>query len=134
MIKQLIAKLFSAADATAEPAAPEPMLKRILLIDPRNQSITEIDDTDLASLIDIHLGDQGVDHLQLDHDNSCWYSNRTISNRYAWYFEGMATGEYEERRYCMGIMVGFKEGKALDKATLLDYLRWYDKQNIYGGV
>ena len=46
------------------------MLKRILLIDPRNQSVTEVDDTDLTSLIDLHLGDQGVGNLQLDHDNA----------------------------------------------------------------
>ena len=102
------------------------MLKRILLIDPRKQSITEVDDTDLTSLIDLHLGDQGVDNLQLDHDNSIWYSEQKVSDRYAWYLEGLATGLYEERRYCMGIMVGFKEDMAWDKITLLDYLRWYD--------
>jgi hypothetical protein len=132
MITQLIANLFSAKETTPEPAAS--MLKRILLIDPRNQSITEVDDIDLASLIDLHLGDIGVDNLQLDHDNAVWYSNRTVSNRYAWYFEGLATGQYEERRYCMGIMVGFKKGKAWDRATLLDYLRWFDKQNVWGDV
>jgi hypothetical protein len=34
------------------------LLKRILLVDPRNQSIKQIDDTDLTSLIDTHLGDR----------------------------------------------------------------------------
>src|SRR4029077_18565568 len=105
------------------------MLKRILLIDPRNQSISEVDDIDLASLIDMHLGDQGVDNLQVDHDNSIWFYNRTVSDRYAWYLEDMATGEYEERRYCKGILVGFKEDKAWDRLTLLDFLRWYDREN-----
>ncbi len=69
------------------------MLKRILLVDPRNRTIKEVDDTDLTSLIDIHLGDIGVDRLQLDHDNAIWFSDKKVSNLYAWYFEGMATGE-----------------------------------------
>jgi hypothetical protein len=110
------------------------MLKRLLVIDPRNQTVTEVDDTDLPSLIDFLLGDTGVDNLQLDHDNSIWYSTRKIGDRYAWYLEGMATGEYEVRRYCMGILVGFKEDKAWDKATLLDYLRFYDKYNSWRDV
>jgi hypothetical protein len=110
------------------------MFKRILVIDPRNQSIREVDDVDLPSLIDSLLGDTGVDNLQLDRDNSIWYSDKVASNRYAWYLEGLATGEYEVRRYCMGILVGFKEDKAWDKATLLDYLRFYDKHNLYGDV
>jgi hypothetical protein len=129
MIKQLIAKLFAGKKEAPEPAAA-PMLKRILLIDPRNQSITEVDDTDLASLIDIHLGDQGVDRLQLDHDNSIYYSDRKASSRFAWFLEGLATGEYEERRYGLGIMVGFKKDRAWDKITLLDFLRWYDKSDL----
>jgi hypothetical protein len=110
------------------------MFKRILVIDPRNQSIREVDDSDLPSLIDSLLGDTGVDNLQLDHDNAIWYSDKVVSNRNAWYLEGLATGEYEVRRYCMGIHVGFKEGKAWDKTTLLDYLRFYDKYNLYGDV
>jgi hypothetical protein len=110
------------------------MLKRLLVIDPRNQSIREVDDVDLPSLIDSLLGDTGVDNLQLDHDNSIWYSDKVVSSRYAWYLEGMATGEYEIRRYCMGILVGFKEDKAWDKTTLLDSLRFYDKQNPWGDV
>jgi hypothetical protein len=32
----------------------------------------------------------------------------------------------------MGILVGFGEGTAWDEYTLLDYLRWYDRQNLYG--
>ena len=113
---------------------PSQMLKRLLVINPRNRSIKEVDDVDLGSLIDSLLGDTGVNKLQLDHDNSIWYSDKPVSSRYAWYLEGMATGEYEVRRYCMGILVGFKEDKAWDKVTLLDYLRFYDKQNLYGDV
>jgi hypothetical protein len=108
------------------------MLKRILVIDPRNQSIKEVDDVDLPSLIDSLLGDVGVDRLQLDHDNAVWFSNKKVSGRYAWYLEGMATGEYEVRRYCMGILVGFGERTAWDEVTLLDYLRFYDKLNPWG--
>lgn len=111
----------------------EPMPRRILVIDPRNQTISEVDDIDLASLIDSLLGDTGVDRLQLDHDNAVWFSDRNVSDRYGWYFEGMATGEYEVRRYCVGILVGFKE-KAWDEVTLLDYLRWYDLRNPWGYV
>ena len=111
-----------------------PMLKRLLVVDPRNQTSKEVNDVDLASLIHSHLGDTGVDNLQLDHDNSIWYSNKVVSSRYGWYLEGLATGGYEVRRYCMGILVGFKEGKAWDKATLLDYLRFYDKYNPWGDV
>jgi hypothetical protein len=107
------------------------MLKRILVIDPRKQAISEVDDTDLSSLIDSLLGDNEGDRLQLDHDNSIWFSNKNVSARYGWYLEGMATGEYEERRYCMGILVGFGENTAWDEYTLLDYLRWYDKNNVW---
>jgi hypothetical protein len=46
------------------------MLKKILVIDPRKQTISEVDDVDLTSLIDSLLGDTGVDKLQLDHDNT----------------------------------------------------------------
>jgi hypothetical protein len=62
----------------------------------------------------------------LEHRFPFWF---WLSNRHAWYLEGMATGQYEEKRYCMGIMVGFKEDKAWDKVTLLDYLRWYDRRD-----
>jgi hypothetical protein len=110
----------------------EPLLKCILVIDPRKQSIAQVDDTDLTSLIDSYLGDTGVDKLQLDHDNTIWFSDKKISNRYAWYFEGLATGEYEVRRYGYGIIVGFGENTAWDKVTLVDYLRWFDRQNVWG--
>jgi hypothetical protein len=68
----------------------------------------------------------------MDHENAMWFSDKKVSNRFAWFFEGMATGEYEERRYCMGILVGFGEKTAWDEATLLDWLRWYDRKNLYG--
>ena len=72
---------------------PNPKLvKRILLEDRRNQSTKRIDDTDLTSLIDLHLGDIGVGRLQLDHDNAMWFSDKKTINRFAWFFEGMATG------------------------------------------
>jgi hypothetical protein len=42
--------------------------------------------------------------------------------------------KYEERRYCMGIVVGFGENTAWDTVTLLDYVRWYDRLNAWGDV
>jgi hypothetical protein len=97
--------------------APPPLFKRILLLDPRNKSISIVDDMDLESLISKYLGDIGVDKLQLDHNNTIWFSSKAVSTRYAWFFEGLATGEYEVRRYCMGIVVGFGDNTAWDSVN-----------------
>jgi hypothetical protein len=79
------------------------------------------------------VGDD-ADCLPLDnHDNVLWYSDTATNPRYAYYFERM-NDPFNIRRYSKGLIISLAPAKAAhwDEDTIREWLRFYDKQNIWG--
>ena len=101
----------------------------VWLIDPVRQSITEIDTPHLESLVSATVGDD-ADCFRLDTKyNVAWMSDTDSNPRYAYYFEGMDY-PFNVRRYSKSVVVSLDKSWSAD--TISDYLRFYDKQNVWG--
>jgi hypothetical protein len=105
---------------------------RAWLINPINQTITEIDSPHLPSLISETVG-QDAEAYKLDNNNNvCWMSETDTSSRYAYFWEGMDY-PFSEKRYSKAVVESMGSNY-WSTETILDYLRFFDKKNIYGDV
>ena len=115
--------------------APEPEKKLVAkawLIDPRNQSITQISNPHFPSLVSQFVGEDAECYKLDSKQTVVWMSDTDIYKRYAFYFEGMDY-PYDVRRYSRALIVSL--GPIYwSRDTILEWLRWYDKQNRYGDV
>jgi hypothetical protein len=84
----------------------------------------------LIPLIAETVGEEG-DCYKLDNGgNVVWMSDADINSRYAYFWEGMPY-PFNVRRYSKALVIS--EGPHYwDLATIMDWLRWYDKKNIWG--
>jgi hypothetical protein len=105
---------------------------RAWLINPVNQSATEVDSLNLASLIDETVGNDAEAYKLDNSENVCWMSNTDTNSRYAYFWEGMCS-PFDYKRYSMAIVESMgPDYWSLE--TISDYLRFYDKENVWGDV
>src|ERR1700751_5476911 len=107
----------------------KPLRAKAWIINPEKQSITEVQEPNMKSLVPEIVGDD-AEPLGLDnHDNVLWCSDTDTNERYAYYFEGMPEA-FGIKRYSRGLVVSL--GPAYwDEDAIKNGLRWYDKRNIW---
>jgi hypothetical protein len=111
---------------------PKKLSVRAWLIDPVSQSITEIDTPHLPSLIDEYVGADAEPYKLDTENNVVWMSDTDSNSRYAYFWEGMVY-PFDVKRYGKAIV----ESMGPDYwsvETIEGYLRFFDRQNIYGDV
>jgi hypothetical protein len=92
------------------------------LINPVNQSATEIDSLNLASLIDQTVGNDAEAYMLDNNNNVVWMSDTDTNSRYAYFWEGMCS-PFDYKRYSMAIVESMGPNYwSLD--TISDYWRW----------
>jgi hypothetical protein len=105
---------------------------KVWLLDPVKRSVVEIDNHHISSLISENVGED-ADCFKLDnHDNVVWLSDTDTNSRYAYFFEGMDP-PLDVKRYSKALVISLGP-QYWDTATILDWLRWYDKRNPWGDV
>jgi hypothetical protein len=112
------------------PESKTQLTAKVWLIDPVTQSITPKQGTHIESMISEIVGEDAECFKLDNHDNVVWVSDTDTNSRYAFYFEGMDY-PFSVRRYSKALIIslGFNYW---DIETINDWLRWYDKRNIYG--
>jgi hypothetical protein len=110
---------------------PKPVTK-VWLIDPVKRSVAEIENHHIPSLVSETVGDDAECYKLDNHDNVVWLSDTDTNKRYAYYFEGMDF-PFDVRRYSKAIVISLGPN-FWDIDTIESYLRFFDKQNIYGDV
>jgi hypothetical protein len=102
---------------------------RAWLIDPENQTVTPQEYT--AKLVSETLGPE-AEGFNLDNNNNIlWCLQAPTNQRHAYYFARMVE-PFSVRRYNRGLIISLGPDGQWDKNVIADWLRWYDKQNIWG--
>jgi hypothetical protein len=105
---------------------------KVFLIDPVKQSVSEIENHHIPSLISENVG-ADADCFKLDnHDNVLWCSDTDTNSRYAYYFEGM---DYplDVKRYSKALIISLGP-RYWDTETILDWIKWFDGLNAWGDI
>jgi hypothetical protein len=103
---------------------------KVWVIDPVKQSITEIDNPHLPSLVSETVGDDAECFKLDNNDNVIWLSDTDTNKRYAYYLEGMPY-PFSVRRYSNALVVSLGP-KYWDVETISGWIVWYDRKNPYG--
>lgn len=115
-------------DPAPEKKKPAP---KAWLINPVTESVTEIDNPHMPSLIG-EIGDD-AEVYKLDNNNNVVWMTDTDSNlRYAYFWEGMCY-PFSEKRYSKAIVESMGPNY-WDIETIKDYLRFYDRKNVWGDI
>jgi hypothetical protein len=113
---------------------PEPPKRpaKVFLIDPVQQSISEIASPYLPSLVSELVGDSAECYKLDNNDNVVWLSDTDTNERYGFYFEGMPD-PFSVLRFSKGLVVSLPSlqvnAAGWDRETILDWIIWYDKQD-----
>lgn len=105
----------------------EKQTTKVWLIDPVKRSVSEMDNQNIPSLVSETVGED-ADCFTLDtHNNVLWMSDTDTNSRYAYFFEGMDY-PFDVKRYSKALVVSLGPNY-WDLATIMDWLRWYDKND-----
>ena len=103
--------------------------KKKWVIDPAKQTFTERTEERLDDLIDEVLGNE-YDCLPLDSNTDLYCSDTPTNPRYAYYF-CRTVEPFSMRRYNRGLIVS---RGPWDETTCKEWVRFYDKKNIWGDL
>jgi hypothetical protein len=112
--------------------SPKKRTAKVWVIDPIRQSVLEISNPNLPSLIDQTCGADAECYMLDGTQNVVWMSDTDTNARWAYFFEGMCY-PFDVKRYSQGLVVSLGPNY-WSVETISDYLRFFDKQNIYGDV
>lgn len=121
-------------EATSEPRGSigqQPSAK-VWLIDPVKQSVAEIDNAHIPSLVSQLVGDDAECYKLDGKQNVVWMTDTDTNARYAYYFEGMDY-PFSVKRYSKALVV-ILGPNYWDLDTIGDWLRWFDKKNVWGDI
>jgi hypothetical protein len=111
---------------------PKKQIAKVWVIDPIRQSVSEISNPHLPSLVDETCGDDSECYRLDGTQNIVWMSDTDTNARYAYFFEGMCY-PFDVKRYSTALVVSLGPNY-WSTETIEDYLRFFDKKNIYGDV
>ena len=101
---------------------PKPNPAKAWIIDPTKQSISEVSNPDMHSLVVESVGED-ADCYKLDNNsNVVWMSDVDTNSRYAYYWEGMDY-PFSVKHYSKALVVSLGPNY-WDVETIADYLRW----------
>jgi hypothetical protein len=103
---------------------------KVWLIDPVKQSIAEIDNPHIPSLVSETVGDDAECFKLDNNDNVVWMSDTDTNKRFAYYWDGMPY-PFDVKRYSNALVVSLGP-KYWDTDAISDWLCWYDKNNVWG--
>jgi hypothetical protein len=110
---------------------PKPTAK-VWLIDPTNQSISEIDNPHIPSLVADLVGDDAESFKLDNNDNVALMSDTDTNTRYAYFWDSMPY-PFNVRRYSKALVVSLGP-TYWSQETIEDWICWHDKNNPWGDI
>jgi hypothetical protein len=103
---------------------------KVWLIHPVKQSVSEIDNPHIPSLVSETVGDDAECFKLDNNDNVIWLSDTDTRKRYAYYFEGIPY-PFSLKRYSNALVVSLGP-KYWSIEAIEEWLVWFDRKNVWG--
>ena|ERR1700693_6451933 len=107
-------------------------IAKVWLIDPVKQSVSQIDNFHIPSLVSEIVGDDAECYKFDNNDNVVWMTDTNSNSRYAYYWEGMPY-PFDVKRYSKALVVSLGPNY-WDTDAILVFVRFYDRKNAWGDV